>query len=225
MRRSPGWYMCCPMVNVVNKVCLLQQRLVRLASLSPVIALLCLIHFSRIHVSLHVATMYSRLSVGALALSLCGFALAQDNCTTTCQSFGVDFVDDGSYFQNIDSTAPFTAVQEFEGCQDDEANNILVDPSGNQYECSQTPLTPDDTAQTMTWYVHTHSAAMNSLMLLQPYQQRSTHVRRMEHHHHIKQWPMRPHRLHPPILALCWPTVDSDRRSNGHSDYDINADC
>ncbi|KAK4503240.1 hypothetical protein PRZ48_006668 [Zasmidium cellare] len=94
--------------------------------------------------------MISRLSVGALALSLCGYALAQDNCTTTCQSFGVDFVDGGSYFQNIDSTQPFTAVQEFEGCQDDQSNNILVDPTGEQYECSKTPLTPDDTRQTVT---------------------------------------------------------------------------
>ncbi|KAF2165342.1 hypothetical protein M409DRAFT_24191 [Zasmidium cellare ATCC 36951] len=94
--------------------------------------------------------MISRLSASALALSLCGYALAQDNCTTTCQSFGVDFVDGGSYFQNVDSTQPFTAVQEFEGCQDDESNNILVDPSGEQYECSKTPLTPDDTRQTVT---------------------------------------------------------------------------
>lgn len=142
------------MVNVVNKVCPLQFSLVTPASPSAVItALLRLIHCLRIPVSLPVAAMYSRLSVGALALSLGGYAMAQDNCTTNCQSFGVDFVDGGSYFQNIDSTAPFTAVQEFEGCQDDESNNILVDPSGNQYECSKTPLTPDDTAQTVTWCV------------------------------------------------------------------------
>lgn len=77
--------------------------------------------------------MFSKVSVGALALGLWGSGLAQDNCTTTCQSFGVDFLSGETYFQNVNSTEPFTAVQEFEGCQAGaESNNILVDPTGNQ---------------------------------------------------------------------------------------------
>ena len=38
--------------------------------------------------------------------------LTQDN---PCITFGVDFQDGGSYFQNSLSTDPFTFVQEFEG--------------------------------------------------------------------------------------------------------------
>jgi hypothetical protein len=37
---------------------------------------------------------------------------AQDN---PCITFGVDFQNGGSYFQNSLSTAPFTFAQEFEG--------------------------------------------------------------------------------------------------------------
>jgi hypothetical protein len=41
-------------------------------------------------------------------------------------------------------------VSTFEGCQNDLANNILVDPTGEQYLCSDTPLTPPDTYQMST---------------------------------------------------------------------------
>lgn len=33
----------------------------------------------------------------------------------TCESFGMDFQDGGSYFQNSLSTDPFTSVSQFEG--------------------------------------------------------------------------------------------------------------
>ncbi|EME45698.1 hypothetical protein DOTSEDRAFT_87980 [Dothistroma septosporum NZE10] len=74
---------------------------------------------------------------------------AAQNCTT-CQSFGVDIVGGGTYFQNIASTDPFTALQEFEGCQDDSSYNLLVDPSGTQYQCNNTPMTPADTQELVT---------------------------------------------------------------------------
>lgn len=95
-----------------------------------------------------------RLASAALALTtFAGTVLAQDYpeyCTGTCQSFGVDFESGGSYFQNSLSTDPFTAVQEFEGCQNDTSNNVLVDPNGDQYMCSDTPLQPDDTPELTT---------------------------------------------------------------------------
>jgi hypothetical protein len=65
----------------------------------------------------------------------------------------VDLIDGGSYFQNSASTDPFTAVQEFSGCTNDTFHNVLVAPHGKQYECSMTPLSPDDTPQQLTWYV------------------------------------------------------------------------
>lgn len=87
---------------------------------------------------------------GLLLLSFYATASAQSASSssaayTQCESFGVDFQDGGSYFQNISSTDPFTFVSIFEGCQNDQANNILVDPNGDEYLCSDTPLQPDDT--------------------------------------------------------------------------------
>jgi len=78
-----------------------------------------------------------------------GTVLAQDKYAE-CESFGIDFQDGGSYFQNKSSNDAFTFVSTFEGCQSDVANNILVDPSGEQYLCSDTPLQPDDTYQMST---------------------------------------------------------------------------
>lgn len=67
-----------------------------------------------------------------------------------CKSFGIDFQDKGKYFQNISSSDPFTFVSTFEGCKKDFANNILVDPNGDEYLCSDTALTPDDVYQMAT---------------------------------------------------------------------------
>jgi len=89
--------------------------------------------------------MLVRLSVISALFSI---AKAQSN---PCVSFGVDYQDGGSYFQNILSKNPFTFVSTFEGCQADVANNILVDPSGNQYLCTNTNLTPSDTKEMSTW--------------------------------------------------------------------------
>ena len=86
-----------------------------------------------------------------LALSLAVTTIAQSDTCGTCQSFGVDFMSGGSYFQNSNSTDPFTAVQEFEGCANDTSYNVLVDPNGDQYQCTNTPLEPDDTPELTTW--------------------------------------------------------------------------
>ncbi|QIW96493.1 hypothetical protein AMS68_002011 [Peltaster fructicola] len=67
-----------------------------------------------------------------------------------CESYGIDFQNGGTYFQNSLSTDPFTALEEFEGCQNDTAHNVFVDPQGDQSECSETALTPDDVPQLIT---------------------------------------------------------------------------
>lgn len=67
-----------------------------------------------------------------------------------CESFGIDFTSGGTFFQNKNSSDPFTALQEFTGCQDDTAHNVFVDPNGDQTECSETPLTPDNEPQLIT---------------------------------------------------------------------------
>lgn len=68
-----------------------------------------------------------------------------------CVAFGVDFQDQGSYFQNSQSTDNFTFVSRFEGCQNTFANNVLVEPSGKEILCSNTNLQPDDTPELSTW--------------------------------------------------------------------------
>ncbi|KAF2157305.1 hypothetical protein K461DRAFT_273459 [Myriangium duriaei CBS 260.36] len=68
----------------------------------------------------------------------------------SCVAYGVDFQSGQTYFQNASSTAPFTFVSEFEGCQADICQNVLVDPNGNQITCSNTTLTPDDTPEQST---------------------------------------------------------------------------
>lgn len=40
----------------------------------------------------------------------------------TCEVYGIDIQNGGSYFENIQSTDPFSLVQEFSGCQNDTAN-------------------------------------------------------------------------------------------------------
>ncbi|KAF2103703.1 hypothetical protein NA57DRAFT_18329, partial [Rhizodiscina lignyota] len=84
-------------------------------------------------------------------------ALFAQRAVADCVSFGMDFQDGGSYFQNSLSTDPFTFVSQFEGkrsqmrsCNNDTASNIFVDPNGDQVLCSDTSLTPDDTNQMST---------------------------------------------------------------------------
>jgi hypothetical protein len=83
---------------------------------------------------------------GLLATAL----LSTRSIAQTCLSYGVDFQTNGNYFQNISSVDPFTFASLFEGCQSDVANNILVDPNGDEYQCSDTNLQPDDVTQLST---------------------------------------------------------------------------
>lgn len=86
-----------------------------------------------------------------LVSSLAFFGTNADEQENPCKSFGIDIQGGGSYFQNSLSSDPFTANQEFKGCQNDTANNVIVDPSGDQTQCSDTPINPDGTPFTVTW--------------------------------------------------------------------------
>lgn len=69
-----------------------------------------------------------------------------------CQSYGIDFVDGGSYFQNISSSDDFTFITQFEGCDGEGSiTPILVDPNEDEYFCSDIPTSPDDTSFNSTW--------------------------------------------------------------------------
>lgn len=75
----------------------------------------------------------------------------QDSKSTTCNAFGIDFQDGGSYFIDSRSNASYTCVSQFEGCQNDTASVLLVnDQTSDQYECTSVPTLPDDTSQLST---------------------------------------------------------------------------
>ena len=67
-----------------------------------------------------------------------------------CYSFGVDFVDEGHYFINSQSSESFTAVSTFEGCNNGVADVLLVHPNGDEDFCTQVPTTPPDTPELST---------------------------------------------------------------------------
>ncbi|KAF1930905.1 uncharacterized protein M421DRAFT_418381 [Didymella exigua CBS 183.55] len=67
-----------------------------------------------------------------------------------CYSYGVDFVDEGHYFINSQSTEQFSAVSTFQGCNTGEADILLVDPNNTEYLCDDIPTTPDNTKQLST---------------------------------------------------------------------------
>lgn len=97
---------------------------------------------------------------------LAAASLGSGLASAQCQVYGIDIESGGTYFENSQLTVPFSLVQEFSGCDNDTANvrtnnpsssieilikppqNILVDPNGDQYECTDTPLTPDYTPET-----------------------------------------------------------------------------
>ena len=78
------------------------------------------------------------LATSAVASSL--LETRQDNPNSPCLVYGIDYVDGGSYFIDSSSTSDFTAVQQFDGCNDDSASILLVQQSTeDEYECSSVP--------------------------------------------------------------------------------------
>ena len=89
---------------------------------------------------------YFSLTAFAALLSL---AVSDDvfNPDSICYSYGVDFVDEGSYFINSLSSDSFSSVSTFKGCNTGLADILLVDPNDDEYLCDDIPTTPDDTPQ------------------------------------------------------------------------------
>jgi hypothetical protein len=54
------------------------------------------------------------------------------------------------------------------GCSSDVANNVLVDPNGDQWECTDTQLLPSDSDQLSTWYWSLQSTEMNNANCCSP---------------------------------------------------------
>ncbi|KAI7280194.1 hypothetical protein KC345_g4915 [Hortaea werneckii] len=75
----------------------------------------------------------------------------QNNADSTCQVFGLDFQDGGSYFLNSNSSQNLVASYQFRGCNDAIADVMLVNMNnGDQYFCSSVPTVPDNSTQVST---------------------------------------------------------------------------
>lgn len=61
-----------------------------------------------------------------------------------CRSYGLDYKDGKSYDMQRSSSS-FAGQEQFSGCQSDTAHNVIVDPQGNESECSMTEMKPDQT--------------------------------------------------------------------------------
>jgi len=100
--------------------------------------------------------MYSRSIFLAVAAASITFVKADDPFGSSggiCYAYGVDFIDEGSYFIDSESTEDFSAVTYFRGCNaDGMADVVLVAPdveetTGEEYLCDKIPTTPDDVNQ------------------------------------------------------------------------------
>jgi hypothetical protein len=77
---------------------------------------------------------------GTAVLASSSLAARQDNTNSTCLVYGIDFVEGGSYFINSNSNVDFTTVQQFSGCNNDDASILLVQQSTeDEYECTSVP--------------------------------------------------------------------------------------
>lgn len=84
-----------------------------------------------------------------------------------CLSYGIDFVDGGSYFINTLSNESFTSVSQFSGCSGGTADIALIDPNGDEYYCDSVPVLPDYTSQLSSWYF-VYSLVIQILTLCSP---------------------------------------------------------
>lgn len=69
-------------------------------------------------------------------------SLVSSDPNSICYSYGVDFIDEGSYFINSLSPEPFTSVSYFQGCNENVADVLFVDPNDIEYLCSQMQTFP-----------------------------------------------------------------------------------
>lgn len=71
------------------------------------------------------------------------------------------------WFPDSRSNASFTAVSQFEGCQNDTSSILLVnDETGDQYECSSVPTVPDDVSQLSTCPIDKNQMATGNWSIL-----------------------------------------------------------
>lgn len=93
--------------------------------------------------------MYSRSIFLTLAAASIPLVSSEDSTPGgICYSYGVDFIDEGHYFIDSQSTEAFSAVSYFQGCNDDKADVLLVAPEDTpgetEFLCDEILTTPAD---------------------------------------------------------------------------------
>jgi hypothetical protein len=74
-------------------------------------------------------------------------SIVKSDPNAICYSYGVDFVDEGQYFINSQLSEKFSSVSYFQGCEQDIADVVLVEPEGEssqEYLCDQIPTYPEN---------------------------------------------------------------------------------
>ncbi|KAI2466668.1 hypothetical protein F4781DRAFT_345952 [Annulohypoxylon bovei var. microspora] len=79
-----------------------------------------------------------------------------------CSSYGVDYVNGGSYDIDSSSNNNFTFTTIFQGCDQESVTPLLIDPNGAQHPCSAVNTTPAGEQVTSTCTI-TYSAMASGL--------------------------------------------------------------
>jgi hypothetical protein len=86
-----------------------------------------------------------------------------------CYSYGVDFVDEGSYFINSQLADLFSSVSYFRGCNQDVADVLLVEPDeagGDEFLCDQITTYPDNDLKTSVCPIRKNQMTSGHWLLL-----------------------------------------------------------
>lgn len=78
-------------------------------------------------------------------------SVVKADTNSICYSYGVDFLDEGHYFINSGLTDKFSSVSYFQGCNQDKADVLLIEPAGvstTEYLCDRMPTFPENELQT-----------------------------------------------------------------------------
>jgi hypothetical protein len=86
-----------------------------------------------------------------------------------CYSYGVDFIDEGHYFINSQLSEKFSSVSYFQGCNQDIADVLLVEPEGvssQEYLCDQISTYPENETKLSTCPIQKNQMISGHWLLL-----------------------------------------------------------
>lgn len=116
---------------------------------------------------IYLGYMIMRSSGSILLLALAAsISLVNSDPNSICYAYGVDFVDESSYFINSLSAEQFTSVSYFQGCNLGLADVLFVDPDDDEYLCSQLQTTPENEFKMSTCPIRKNQMVSGHWLLL-----------------------------------------------------------